>query len=84
MHTHAADQWPQVSGEEQWQQQTVHFFTLMREMEIFQPAHELAHRRRAKKRKQSVTERDPQQCLPLPKRLHKRRGLSTGTFYNAR
>ncbi|PNP61161.1 hypothetical protein FNYG_14078 [Fusarium nygamai] len=83
MHTDAEDQWPQDSDEEQWQQQTDHFFTFMREMEIFKPIRELTHRQRAKKRKQSVAER-PQQDFPLPKRLHKRRGLSTGTLYNGR
>ncbi|KAF5665098.1 hypothetical protein FDENT_12671 [Fusarium denticulatum] len=90
MHTYVEGQWSQETGEEEWQQQSVHFFTYYRELEIFQPAHEFTRQRPTKKRKrkQKQNRANPgsqhQMDIFLPNRLHKRRGLSTGTFYNAR
>ncbi|SCO53770.1 uncharacterized protein FFNC_15174 [Fusarium fujikuroi] len=60
MHNQLEEQWPQDSGEEQWQQETIHFLTLMRQMEIFEPVCGLTHRRQANRRSASVAELGPQ------------------------
>ncbi|RBQ80341.1 hypothetical protein FVER14953_20861 [Fusarium verticillioides] len=86
MHTHSEGQWPQDTGEEEWQQQTVHFFTYYRELELFQPAYELTHQRPTKKRKRTRAKpgRQHENDIPQTVKMHKRRGLHTATLTNAR
>lgn len=102
MHTHSEGQWPQDTGEEEWQQQTgqynkqykshcltqntVHFFTYYRELELFQPARERTHQRPTKKRKRTRAKpgRQHENDIPQTVKMHKRRGLHTATLTNAR
>ncbi|KAG5745491.1 hypothetical protein H9Q70_011816 [Fusarium xylarioides] len=87
------EEWQQQSGEYDTlhrshclTQDTVDMLTSYRELEIFQPAHKLTHQRPTKKRKRTRTKPDRQDKndILLPKSLHQRRELPTGTFYNAR
>ncbi|KAF5547493.1 hypothetical protein FNAPI_8522 [Fusarium napiforme] len=86
MHTYVKGQWPQVFSREEWQQQSVDMLISYRELEIFQLAHELTHQQVTKKRKRTRAKpgRQDENDILLPKPLHQRRELPTGTFCNAR